>query len=92
MKAIFIMDLPANCTECPLEMDVADTEENAWKGNICRGCGKRNADMHQKPDWCPLVSMPAHDMAGCGGEYDAGAKAGWNACLDVIERSDDDGE
>lgn len=25
MKAILIIEMPENCTECPLEMDVADT-------------------------------------------------------------------
>ena len=55
MKAILVMEMPENCTECLLEMDVASTTGKQWQGNICRGCGKRNTDKSQKPDWCPLV-------------------------------------
>ena len=86
MKAILVMEMPENCTECPLEMDVDDTKGDSWKGNICRGSGKRNADMHQKPDWCPLVLMPersSHPDYCDNGRFDAG----FNACLDAIERS-----
>ena len=58
MKAILMMEMPENCLECPMEMDVEDTSGNKWQGNICRGCGKRNAYKNNKPDWCPLVPMP----------------------------------
>ena len=58
MKAILVIEMPENCSECPLEMDVEDTTGKQWKGNICRGCGKRNEDRSEKPDWCPLVLIP----------------------------------
>lgn len=57
-KAIYVMDMPENCNECPLELDVANTKGSQWRGNICRGCGQRNADRSKKPDWCPLAPMP----------------------------------
>ena len=58
MKARLVMDMPENCNECPLELDVKDTKGKQWNGCICRGSGKRNADRDKKPDWCPLVPMP----------------------------------
>ena len=58
MKAILVMEMPKNCMECPMEMDVGDTSGNLWEGNICRGCGKRNGDRSERPDWCPLVLIP----------------------------------
>lgn len=57
MKAKLVMDMPENCTQCPLEMDVEDTQGNHWEGNICRACGLRNEDMNKKPDWCPLEQI-----------------------------------
>lgn len=57
MKAILMIEMPKACMECPLEMDLADTSGEKWKGNICRGCGSRNVDQCEKPDWCPLVPL-----------------------------------
>ncbi len=102
MKAVFIMEMPDYCEECPLEMDVEDAQGNVWvwNGNICRGCGKRNADMFQKPDWCPLVPMPEHipvqgaeavSSPSLSGRIYEGLKEaaamGWNNCLDAIAGS-----
>ena len=86
MKAILMMEMPENCLECPMEMDVEDTSGNKWQGNICRGCGKRNADKSKRPDWCPLVPMPPkRDCAPYGTFYSEGWDMGFNACLDAIE-------
>ncbi len=93
MKAILVLEIPENCTECSMEMDVEDTSGELWKGNVCRGCGKLNANRSIKPDWCPLVPMPER-MELCGtytSEYIANGgkvpsyKIGWNECLDAIE-------
>lgn len=81
MKAILVMEMPENCLECSMEMDVEDTSGNKWQGNICRGNGKRNADKSKKPDWCPLVPMPERKQNACS----HGFAAGWNAFLDAVE-------
>lgn len=96
MKAILVMEMPENCMECPMEMDVADTGGQVWNGNICRGCGKRNADRCKKPGWCPLASMPERKeeiplKEALRQPYKNGVSCGWNACLDVIEGREKDG-
>lgn len=90
MKAILVMEMPESCNECPLEMDVEDTTGKQWKGNICRGCGSRNEDRDERPDWCPLVPMPGRRKERSFKEtkkhpYTGGFFDGWNACLNVIE-------
>lgn len=82
MKAILMMEMPESCIECPMEMNVVDTRGKLWKGNICRGCGMRNADRSKKPDWCPLVSMPERKEIR---SYSISIADGWNACIDAIE-------
>ena len=81
MKAILVMDMPEYCAECPCCDECVE---------MCRSMARPITEVNgacEKPDWCPLVPMPKRDMAGVGGDYDAGAKAGWNACLDAIEGS-----
>ena len=67
MKAMLVTDMPENCAQCSLEMDVEDTQGNHWEGNICRACGLRNENMNKKPDWCPLEQIPESEelMAHC---------------------------
>lgn len=84
MKAILVMEMPENCLECSLEIGVEDTSGSKWKGNICRGCGKKNADWSKKPEWCPLIPMPERKIAVPGYEAHIASK-GWNACLDAME-------
>ncbi len=55
-KSILVIDTPENCTECPLELDIADIGgKTLINVNICRGCGHRNMDSTTKPNWCPLL-------------------------------------
>lgn len=57
-KAVLVMDMPENCEECPLEYGIEDEKGVVMNANICRGCGKRNFDSRNKPDWCPLRELP----------------------------------
>ena len=92
-QAVLVMEMPESCSECPMEMDVEDTTGEKWIGNICRGCGRRNADRIQKPGWCPLIPMPEKksyadlDEDADEGELTFAYWNGWNACLDTIEGS-----
>jgi len=75
---------------------VEDTSGRLWDGNICRGCGKRNANQSRKPDWCPLVPMPERKAELTKQMYYMGEYAqaiyvpvpenkGWSTCLDAVE-------
>ena len=86
MKAILVMEMPERCSKCPCSDGVVG---ECW----VRSAEERIHDEEifdpypGEPGRCPLVPMPQRDMAGFGGDYDAGAKNGWNACLDAIEGS-----
>lgn len=80
MKAILVMEMPENCIKCPLlngsdECIVQDEETNYYADTF-----------YDLRNGCPLVPMPerANHPDYCdNGRFDAG----WNACLDAIERS-----
>lgn len=84
-KAIFVIDMPENCNECPLEIDV----DHVLGANICRGCEKYsyNSNSNIKPDFCPLKPLP-EKMEVCGtygkGHIPASYKIGWNACIEEM--------
>lgn len=87
-KSILVTDTPKNCTECPLEIEICDTEgKTLLNANICRGCGYRNMNSVVKPDWCPLKDLPEkRPEPHFTGEtaYSLGIDKGWNNCIDNI--------
>ncbi len=54
-KAVLVLDMPENCTECPLSIDVENHKGKNW-GNLFSGFEEYsfNMDPVKKPDWCPL--------------------------------------
>ena len=82
-KAVFAMDMPESCYQCPFGNDNFE----------CDVIG-RPLDVNQKiekPGWCPLRPMPEkiHDDNGYD-EYSDGYDAGWNACIDAIGGGEND--
>lgn len=77
MKAIMVMEMPECCLDCPMMNGSGDCvmqdEEANYDSNTLR-------DLR---DGCPLVPIPDRKQNACS----HGFAAGWNACLDAIERS-----
>ena len=70
MKAIAIIEMPDNCSECPFNYDtlhcMADRDgrtPNGWE---------------EIPEFCPLKPIPVRSAKDDYAE-------GWNACIDYIE-------
>lgn len=74
MKAILVIDLPKNCSECKL-MYLQGIGEG-----ICNA-----VDWEERPSWCPLKPMPNKRVPD-GSETDQiyGCYVGWNACIEEI--------
>ena len=77
-KAVLIIDMPENCTECPA-MGMFYGFHSCK--NVCEGVGR--------PDWCPLRGLPERenkmtDADDLGRDYVRGTMDGWNACLDAL--------
>lgn len=87
MKAILVMEMPENCSECQLHLDIC-----GGATVVCCGCDCENMERNILPNWCPLVPMPEHKeemplKEALSQPYKKGVSCGWNACLDAIERS-----
>ena len=48
------MEMPRNCDECPCYYET----EGAWR-NECEVLGKEYIADDYRPEWCPLVELPA---------------------------------
>lgn len=83
-KSIVILETPNRCFDCPCykgyvrhdECEILEKElidENLW---------------HQRPDWCPLFSIPKKRKSSYDwDEYEDGWDDGWNSCVDYIENA-----
>ena len=75
MKAILVIDMPNECDECPLQDGERCYARQDWISTIS--------------NWrCPLKPMPNKRVPD-GSETDQiyGCYVGWNACLEVLEDS-----
>ena len=79
-KAVFVLDMPESCEECPLQLEVENEKGIVLGVNICRGLGKCNKNSSKKPNLCPLRPMPEKKQNACT----HGFAGGWNACIDAI--------
>lgn len=76
MKAILVIDMHENCSECLCEQN-----------GIC--LAKNNAvESIDRPSWCPLKPMPEFKWheEGKENECEEWYKNGWNACLEELEK------
>lgn len=75
MKAVLVIDMPKNCSECKL-MYLQGIGEA-----ICNP-----VDWEERPSWCPLKSMPKempmpkrkHEFGDVNYAYSMGIARGWN--------------
>lgn len=80
-KAILVIDMPSNCSECPCEYDYLHCK--AYESLYKKRSSSPNYD--EKPKWCPLKEMPNYLLS-----VDLNAKIGvqyangWNTCLKEI--------
>lgn len=87
-KAILVIDMPNECTECPVHfLDLIGKDDfRLWCGKKCK-----NIELHDngciktgyKPDWCPLKTLPKKEDVNLFNDR-AGYALGWNACIDEI--------
>ena len=80
-KGIVVVDMPADCRDCPLRSLADDCIAG-------RNVMEYRHDK-RKPDWCPIKPMP-NRWEICGRYPQPGMpvpsyQIGWNACLDKIE-------
>ena len=77
-KAVLVIDMPERCYDCPfldeddacLAMDTSSVGVDVLK---------------EKPDWCPLVSLPEKNIECDFKSCSKGCcTVGWNACIDAI--------
>ena len=81
-KAIYVMDTPKACDECPLSL-----ETETINTIICRGCEKYsiNPKCTERPDWCPLKELPEKwDFQNYSTATYCNWMKGFNSCLDKI--------
>lgn len=92
-KAILVIDMPKTCEECPICQGVA--LDGDYVCSIKDEYGEERGfddGEYEKPDWCPLKTVPEKQEV-CGrynSEYFAKGgkvpswKIGWNDCIDEI--------
>lgn len=88
MKAVLVIDMPNNCSECPY-YHKADT----YWGDRC-SLKFKDVDDYLKlgsgrPSWCPLRPMPQKVELDIN-EYYKGMADGWNACIEEIVGDNED--
>lgn len=90
-KAVLVMDdMPECCADCYCGHFERDTKEL----NLVCGATGEDANNVGKPDWCPLRELPerkeTHTVLELhsNGRWTEGMKAGFNACLDEILKTD----
>ena len=88
-KAVLVMDMPEQvCQKCALCYETENDDEY-----LCCAVGKLLPD-GEKPEWCPLRELPerkeTHTVLELhsNGRWTEGMKAGFNACLDEILKTE----
>ena len=95
-KAILVMDMPESCDMCDF-VDDMQPPRYGERTLYCTapGMGEDVTDyVACRPDFCPLRELPekkeTFTTLEChsNGQLTEGMKAGWNACLDNILKTD----
>ena len=85
-KAVLVLpEMPENCADCRLE----DSEYN-----ICKPTYKdvpfKSRFEPERPDWCPLRTLPEKYNSSYDTDYGVGYIRGWNDAIEAIEGSEED--
>lgn len=95
-KAVFTMETPKNCYECPFsctngndtDCGYCELEMYFIDGEVVINEEYFDFESEVKPDWCPLKPLPEKkEYINSVSNIEATkniAAAGWNACLDEI--------
>ena len=88
-KAMLIFDIPKNCAEC----DLCISQDNEYycipdKNNHYLNASVLSHNATERPDWCPLRTVPQEHEYGGFDDKECGYEEGWNACLDEILNND----
>ena len=89
-KAILVMDMPNECTDCPAHF--LDTPDNH---TVMLWCGGKRREIElgtnnkikkgYKPEWCPLKEVPkSREFFNNCDDYLNGIDDGWNNCIEEI--------
>lgn len=85
-KAVLVIDMPCDCNQCDLRGSIDHT---CYAAIASTTTNKSNVDDYvlesEKPDWCPLKSLP--EKLNSLGHPDPDARfvaMVYNACLDEI--------
>lgn len=94
-KAILVMDMPKNCSECnQCQCGNEDGEYSCIPDNFAHYLSSNyvNHSCESKPDWCPLKPIPEkveeypkeyYEFGNIGLAFDVG----YNTCIDKILNS-----
>lgn len=76
-KAILVMEMPKSCWQCNLH--------SYYYCNVAGYCVDKymDVDAEHRPDWCPLMPAPEHEMIWYDDEW-SDFERGYNSCLDEI--------
>lgn len=85
-KGIIVVDIPENCLNCGCKLCF---DRSYYCGAKARYLDDWEFDIqNEKPDWCPIRSMPEKkEVCGRYPQPDgvtASFKSGWNACIEEI--------
>lgn len=82
-KAILIIDMPEKCADCKICASYAESAfspREYW----CTAYDNKDVKPYDKPDWCPLKSVPEKQLVWYDDEV-SDWERGYNACLyDVL--------
>lgn len=81
MKALIVIDMPKNCSLCPISNNWLENGESKW---FCPLNGKE-CDFIERPVWCPLKPMPSKASHNTDSNFIDGFIKGYNTCLYIIE-------
>lgn len=100
-KAVLVMDMPSNCSECEFCLEIAENHHVCQRvSDNNERCKRIDYDVevyqYEKPDWCPLRELPEKtEVSDCGelcdtdDWYDSGYADGYNACIDELLKGEE---
>lgn len=86
-KAILVIDMPKNCSECLLQYDYLHCITTENKNCDCKDLKYTYEDCDYRPKNCPLKELPKKkgiSLKEAIGEKCSCYSDGWNDCIDEI--------
>ena len=91
-KAVFTMEMPKNCYECPFsctngndtDCGYCELEMYFVDGEVVINEEYFDFESEVKPDWCPLKLLPEKMTGVAQTDHWNSIIAGWNGCINEI--------